>query len=88
MPDLAPTHDPFAEIYDRAAGSLAELLPSEILAACDRLLGEGATSRERWALYDTTYSHLQHTAKNIRSNDDHRQPYLLGANPPAARPQP
>ncbi len=85
MPDLAPTHDPFAEIYSRAADHLAQLLPSDILIACNRLLGEVPSSQERWALYDTTYSHWQH----IRSNEhDHRQPHLHRADPPAAGARP
>lgn len=60
---MANNTDPIADVYRRAADSMAGMLPPDVRAKCERILGPEASSRERWALYDTTLSHLRHVAE-------------------------
>jgi hypothetical protein len=73
MPYPTPTLSPSDEIYRRAADTLAVLLPADVRAACDRLLGAGAGPRERWAVYEVALGRLVRSAES-GDTDDHRNP--------------
>ena len=47
---MTPT-TPLASTYASAARTLATQLPPDILAECDRVLGENPSSHERWCMY-------------------------------------
>jgi hypothetical protein len=47
-------------IYASAVTLLATLLPPDLKAACDRILGPEASPHERWTLYDTAWTILSH----------------------------
>jgi len=47
------------DLFARVANTLAQALPPDLKAQCDKILGENPESRERWSIYQTTLTHYQ-----------------------------